>query len=76
MTACAATALFSLLLNVCITIAVAAKVGMPGGIGTLYHGSCRRVESMNLWAHLGINALSTILLSGKALSILFLAVAY
>ena len=58
MTAC-------LLLNVGVTIGVAIKFGMPNGIGTLFHGSCNKVESLNFWIHLGINALSTILLGGS-----------
>jgi hypothetical protein len=62
---CAITAFVALLLNVIVTIAIAIKVGMPSGIGTLFHGSCGRVESLNFWIHLAINVLSTALLSGK-----------
>ena len=57
--------MISLLLNVGVTIGVAIKFGMPNGIGTLFHGSCKKVESLNFWIHLGINALSTILLGGS-----------
>lgn len=64
MTACAIAATISLLLNVSVTIGVAIKFGMPNNIGTLFHGSCKKVESLNFWIHLGINALSTILLAG------------
>lgn len=62
--ACAIAAAISLLLNVGLTIGVAIKFGMPNNIGTLFHGSCKKVKSLNFWIHLGINALSTILLSG------------
>ena len=66
-TACAVAAMISLLLNVGVAIGVAIKFGMPNGIGTLFHGSCKKVESLNFWIHLGINALSTILLGGLKL---------
>lgn len=64
MTACATATMISLLLNVAVTIGIAIKFGMPNNIGTLFHGSCKKVESLNFWIHLGINALSTILLAG------------
>ena len=64
MTACALAAMISLLLEISVTIGVAIKHGMPNGIGTLFHGSCKRVESLNFWIHLGIDVLSTILLGG------------
>lgn len=67
MTACAVAAMISLLLNVGVAVGVAIKFGMPNGIGTLFHGSCKKVESLNFWIHLGINALSTILLGGLEL---------
>ena len=70
MTACAVAAMISLLLNVGVAIGVAIKLGMPNGIGTLFHGSCKKVESLNFWIHLGINALSTILLGGLKLILL------
>ena len=63
-TACAMAAMISLLLNVGVTIGVAIKFGMPKGIGTLFHGSCKKVETLNFWIHLGINALCTVLLGG------------
>lgn len=70
MTACAVAAMISLLLNVGVAIGVAIKFGMANGIGTLFHGSCKKVESLNFWIHLGINALSTILLGGLKLILL------
>jgi len=38
---------------------------MEGGTGTLYSGSCDKSRKIGLWLHLGINALSTLLLSGS-----------
>ena len=38
---------------------------MEGGIGTLYKGSCDKSKVIALWLHLGINAISTLLLSGS-----------
>ena len=38
---------------------------MKMGIGTLYEGSCDKSRTIGLWLHLGINALSTLLLSGS-----------
>ena len=38
---------------------------MAGRIGTLYSGSCDKSKTIGLWLHLGINALSTLLLSGS-----------
>lgn len=75
MTSSAAAALISLLLNIGVAIGIAAKFGMPNGIGTLFHGSCKRVESLNFWIHMGINALSTILLGGLLLDSFYLKVA-
>lgn len=63
-TACAIAATISLLLNVGLTIGVAIKFRMPNNIGTLFHGNCKKVKSLNFWIHLGINALSTTLLGG------------
>ncbi|KEF62535.1 uncharacterized protein A1O9_00508 [Exophiala aquamarina CBS 119918] len=59
------------------TIALIANIGftlwgvthseppMAGGIGTLIDGSCDKVRRYSLWLHLGINALSTLMLSGS-----------
>ena len=38
---------------------------MESGIGTLYEGSCDKSKAIGLWLHLGINALSTLLLSAS-----------
>jgi len=54
-----------LFINVILTIYAATEYKMENGIGTLYEGSCPKSRKMGLWLHLGINALSTVLLSGS-----------
>jgi len=65
--ACATSVGIVLLINVSLTIYAATnpKYNMEGGIGTLYEGSCDKSRNIGLWLHLGINALSTMLLSGS-----------
>ena len=65
--ACAASVVVVLFINVGLTIYAATnpKYRMERGIGTLYSGSCDKSRTIGLWLHLGINALSTILLSGS-----------
>ena len=63
----ATSAVIVLLINIGFTIYAATnpRYVMEGRIGTLYSGSCSRTKTIELWAHLGINALSTLLLSGS-----------
>ena len=63
----AASVVAVLLINVGLTIYVATnpKYKMDGGTGTLYSGSCAKSKTIGLWLHLGINVLSTVLLSGS-----------
>ena len=65
--ACAASTVVVLLINVGLTIYAATnpRHKMERGIGTLYKGSCDTSRTIGLWLHLGINALSTLLLSGS-----------
>ncbi|PUU76458.1 hypothetical protein B9Z19DRAFT_1149392 [Tuber borchii] len=65
--ACATSVVVVLLINVGLTIHAATnpKYKMEGGIGTLYSGNCDLSRAIGLWLHLGINALSTVLLSGS-----------
>ena len=65
--ACAASVVVVLLINVGLTIYAATnpEYKMEKGIGTLYLGSCDKSRTIGLWLHLGINALSTLLLSGS-----------
>jgi len=64
---CAASVVFVLLINVWLTVYAATnpEYKMESGIGTLYSGSCEKSRMIGLWIHLGINALSTLLLSGS-----------
>ena len=67
--ACAASVTVVLLINVSLTIYVATnpeyKMTRESGIRTLYEGSCHTTRTIGLWLHLGINVLSTLLLSGS-----------
>lgn len=55
----------SVLLNVILTIWAVTNHQLVGGISYLYTGSCSEVRDMSLWIHLGINIMSTLLLSGS-----------
>ena len=63
----ATSALIVLFINIGLTIYAATnpQYMMEGRIGTLYSGSCDKTRTIELWVHLGINALSTLLLSGS-----------
>jgi len=65
--ACATSAVVVLFINIGLTIyaAMNPRHKMEGGIGTLYEGSCGKSRAIGRWLHLGINALSTLLLSGS-----------
>ena len=65
--ACATSVVVVLLINIGLTIYAATnpEYKMEEGVGTLYSGSCDKSKTMGLWLHLGINALSTLLLSGS-----------
>ena len=67
--ACATSVMVVLLINVSLTVYAATnpkyKMARGSGIGTLYEGSCDKSRVIGLWLHLGINALSTLLLSGS-----------
>jgi len=64
---CATSAVVVLSINVSLTIYAATnpRYNVKGRIGMLYSGSCDKSKTIGLWLHLGINALSTILLSGS-----------
>ena len=65
--ACATSVMVVLLINVSLTLYIARGPYhmMARGIGTLYSGSCEKAETIGMWLHLGINSLSTLLLSGS-----------
>ncbi|KAG0126952.1 hypothetical protein HOY82DRAFT_626483, partial [Tuber indicum] len=64
---CAASVVLVLFINTGLTIYAATnpEYKMEGGVGTLYLGSCDKSRTIGMWLHLGINALSTLLLSGS-----------
>jgi hypothetical protein len=53
--------------NIIITVWVwkNPKHEIQNGVGTLYQGSCNRTKSLDVWVHLLINVLSTLLLSAS-----------
>ncbi|KAL2430720.1 hypothetical protein ABEF95_013198 [Exophiala dermatitidis] len=57
-------AAISLLINVVALIWLSTRK-KRNGIVELYNGSCGKTESMDLWVHIAINALSTLLLGGS-----------
>lgn len=61
----AVTAFLSLLINIGVTIWCSQLAAFEAGKAILFLGDCGRVANMNSWLHLGINALSTVLLSGS-----------
>ena len=65
--ACATSVMVVLLINVSFTLYIAKgqKHKIERGIGTVYSGSCEKAETIGMWLHLGINSLSTLLLSGS-----------
>ena len=62
---CAAVAVTVCLLNVTLTIWAVTNHRVAGGLSYIYTGSCLEVADMSLWIHLGINAMSTLLLSAS-----------
>lgn len=62
---CMATAASVLLLNCILTIVVNAKHDLQGGYGTLQQGDCSKTKRLDLWLHLLINVLSTLLLGAS-----------
>ena len=65
--ACATSVIIVLFINIGLTIYAASnpEYRTERGIGTLYSGSCDKSRTIGLWLHLGINILSTLLLSGS-----------
>ncbi|KAK5189871.1 hypothetical protein LTR99_004144 [Exophiala xenobiotica] len=54
----------SLLINLVVLVWLATHKA-SSGLVELFIGSCSKVQSMDLWVHLAINALSTLLLGGS-----------
>lgn len=56
------TAALVLVTNIALTAWAQARFGTQNGIGTIYLGSCAKAQRLDLWLHLLINVLSTLLL--------------
>ena len=54
-----------LFINLIVTIVVSAKYHILGGIGTFQNGDCDETKRLDLWLHLPINILSTLLLGAS-----------
>ena len=64
---CAATVVAVLFINIGLTVYAATnpRNKLERGVGILYEGGCDRSRTIGLLLHLGINGLSTLLLSGS-----------
>ena len=62
---CAWIAATTMIINVAVTVWASSVYGIERGLGTLYRGDCKRVESFVFWIHLGINLLSTLLVGAS-----------
>lgn len=62
---CTISATVVLLINVILCIVASAKHEVAGHFATLYDGDCDNVKRLDLWLHLLINALSTLLLGAS-----------
>ena len=62
---CALAAGIELLLNIILSIVIDTNYGISDGFATLQDGDCNKTKWLNLWLHLLINALSTLLLGAS-----------
>ncbi len=53
------------LLNLTILVRVSTTLKFERGVAQVFTGDCHQAEQINTWAHFGINAVSTMLLSGS-----------
>lgn len=61
---CAGGAGLTFCFNIALIILASAS-GLKDGVGTIKKGDCRDIKKSELWLHLGINVLSTMLLGGS-----------
>lgn len=54
-----------LIFNISVTVYAAARYGVSDGFGDVYQGDCSLVGRYNILVHLGINVVSTLLLSSS-----------
>ena len=52
-------------LNIALTVWASTKNHVDDGVSYLYTGSCTKTARMSFWLHIGINVLSTLLLSAR-----------
>ena len=62
--AAAGLALVAFLFNIAV-ISWLGSLGQGAGLVEVYRGSCEKVQQLDIWTHLAINALSTLLLGGS-----------
>ena len=62
---CALGASIVFTINVILTVVIGAKYTISGGIATFQDGDCDKTRRLDLWLHLLINALSTLLLGAS-----------
>lgn len=53
------------LANICLTIFANLRYPNYGAVGLIYEGSCNEVNALNLWLHVAISILSTLMLSAS-----------
>lgn len=58
-------ATLALLINISVLVWAMQNFQFHYGVAEVFAGDCHKVERINTWVHLGINALSTMLLSGS-----------
>lgn len=56
---------FVLNLTLTVWVSTKSKYKVQNGLGTLFQGSCARTRQLNVWIHLLVNILGTLLLSGS-----------
>lgn len=61
----ACMACLSLIVNLSVLIWALKSFEFTLGVAEIYAGDCQKSQTINTWVHLGINAVSTVLLSGS-----------
>ena len=62
---CAVISAIVMVINLTLTIWASKHYGLQEGLGTILDGSCIETKKLAIWTHLGINALSTLLLGAS-----------
>lgn len=53
------------LFNIVVTIFILSQGNTKSGYGTIYGGDCKKTRDLNVWVHLVVNVLSTLLLGAS-----------